>query len=181
MLRRARPPSDPVTLYLDDAPVVAARGEPIAVALLAADLATLARSPKLHRPRGPSCLRGACDGCLARVDGQPNVMTCLRTARGGERIETQNVVGSRRSDLLRVTDWFFPQGIDHHHIMAGVPGVGDIMQSFARKLAGLGRLPAKVELPRTAHRLEVDALVVGGGLSGLTAAARLAARGHDVC
>ena len=59
------------------------------------------------------------------VDGEPNVMTCLRRARGGERIETQNVVGSRKADLLRVTDWFFPNGLDHHHFMAGVPGLRD--------------------------------------------------------
>ena len=75
-----------ITIYLDDAPVTAERGEPLAVALLGAGKITLARSPKLHRPRAPSCLRGACDGCLARVDGVPNVMTCLRAARGGEMI-----------------------------------------------------------------------------------------------
>ena len=80
MLRRARAPVDPVTIYLDGDAVTAERGEPLAMALLAADKVTLARSPKLHRPRAPSCLRGACDGCLARVDGEPNVMTCLRAA-----------------------------------------------------------------------------------------------------
>jgi sarcosine oxidase subunit alpha len=111
MLRRTRALRDPVTIYLDGEAVPAERGEPLAVALVASDYVTLARSPKLHRPRGPSCLRGGCDGCLARVDGAPNVMTCLRPARGGERIEAQNVVGTRRADLLRVTDWFFPQGI----------------------------------------------------------------------
>src|SRR5688500_5544772 len=142
MFRRERPPADAVTIHLDRDAIPAARGEPLAVALLAAGKGTLARSPKLHRPRGPACLRGGCDGCLARVDGEPNVMTCLRPVRGGERIESQNVIGTREADLLRVTDWFFPHGIDHHHLFAGVPGVGDVMQSFARKLAGLGRLPA---------------------------------------
>src|SRR5688572_19290242 len=140
MFRRGRALQDPVTITLDGADVPAERGEPLAIALLAAGKITLARSPKLHRPRAPSCLRGACDGCLARVDGVPNVMTCLRPAAGGERIETQNVVGSRESDLLRVTDWFFPQGIDHHHLMAGIPGISGVMQAFARKLAGLGKL-----------------------------------------
>jgi sarcosine oxidase subunit alpha len=170
-----------VTIFLDDEPVVADRGEPLALALLAADKTTLARSPKLHRPRGPSCMRGGCDGCLARVDGEPNVMTCLRATRGGERIETQNVVGSRSADLLRVTDWFFPHGIDHHHLMAGVPGVQNIMQGFARKLAGLGRLPAEITPERAAKRLDVDVLVVGGGYAGVTVAARLARAKRRVC
>ena len=63
MFKRARPLADPVTVYLDGAPIEAERGEPLAVSLLASDRTTLARSAKLHRPRGPSCLRGGCDGC----------------------------------------------------------------------------------------------------------------------
>lgn len=153
----------------------------MAVALLASDIVTLARSPKLHRPRGPSCLRGACDGCLARVDGEPNVMTCLRRARGGERIETQNVVGSRKSDLLRVTDWFFPNGFDHHHFMAGVPGLSEVMQSMARKVAGLGKVPSDPLLPLPARRLEADVAVIGAGPSGIAAASKLRAAGLSVC
>ncbi|MCC6556270.1 MAG: (2Fe-2S)-binding protein [Polyangiaceae bacterium] len=180
MLRRTRALRDPVTIYLDGEAIPAERGEPLAVALAASDRVALARSPKLHRPRGPSCLRGGCDGCLARVDGVPNVMTCLRPARGGERIETQNVVGSRRADLLRVTDWFFPNGIDHHHLMAGVPGLSEVMQSFARKVAGLGRLPADAEAPRPAARIEADVAVIGAGPAGVAVASRLAARGLDV-
>src|SRR5580704_1979391 len=167
MFRRSRPPTDPVTIHLDGEALPAERGEPLAASLLAADKTILARSPKLHRPRGPSCFRGGCDGCLARVDGVPNVMTCLRPAAGGERIDAQNVVGSRKADLLRVTDWFFAKGLDHHHLMAGV----------ARKVAGLGRLPSQPVAPRPARRLEVDVVVVGGGVTGVAAASRLAALG----
>ena len=181
MFRRTRPLINPVTVYLDDAPLPAERGEPLAVALIASDKVILARSPKLHRPRGPSCLRGGCDGCLARVNGEPNVMTCLRPVSGGEQIETQNVIGSRKADFLRVTDWFFPQGIDHHHLLAGVPGVGDVMQTFARKLAGLGRLPSHEEAPHRARQLDVDAIVVGGGWAGTVVASHLARNGRHVC
>jgi sarcosine oxidase subunit alpha len=148
--------------------------------LLASDAVILARSPKLHRPRSASCFRGGCDGCLMRVDGKPNVMTCLHPVAGGERIDSQNVVGSRKADLLRVTDWFFPKGIDHHHFMAGVPALGTIMQGFARKIAGLGKLPSEIEPERPARILETDAVVIGAGLSGLVAAARLADAGRRV-
>jgi sarcosine oxidase subunit alpha len=174
MFSRSRALRDPVTITLDGEAIPAERGEPLAIALLARDKTILARSPKLHRPRGPTCLRGGCDGCLARVSGVPNVMTCLRPAEGGERIESQNVVGSRRADLLRVTDWFFAKGIDHHHLMAGVPGLSDVMQSFARKVAGLGRLPSGVEPPRPAQRIEIDAAVIGAGPAGIGVASRLA-------
>jgi len=180
MLKRSGALRDAVTITLDGEEIQAERGEPLAVALLGADKITLARSPKLHRPRAPSCLRGACDGCLARVDGVPNVMTCLRPAEGGERIEAQNVIGSRNADLLRVTDWFFPKGIDHHHLMAGVPGLQEVMQSFASKVAGLGKLPGEVEARRPAGRLEVDAAVIGGGAAGVAAASRLVAGGWSV-
>jgi NADPH-dependent 2,4-dienoyl-CoA reductase/sulfur reductase-like enzyme len=180
MFRRTRALRDPVTFTLDGETIAAERGEPIAVALLGDDKTILARSPKLHRPRGPSCLRGGCDGCLARVDGVPNVMTCLRPAQGGEVIVSQNVIGSRKADLMRVTDWFFAQGIDHHHLMAGVPGLSDVMQTFARKVAGLGRLPTAVEAVKPARRIEVDVAIVGAGLAGIVIASRLVAAGKSV-
>lgn len=180
MLRRYRAIQDPVSIHLDGDPIPAERGEPLAVALLASNNVRLARSPKLHRPRGPSCLRGGCDGCLVRVNSVPNVMTCLRPVAGGEQLETQNVLGSRNADLLRLTDWFFPKGIDHHHLMAGVPGLQDVMQSFAQKIAGLGRLPAEPEAARPARRIEVDAAVIGAGAAGVAVASRLASRGLSV-
>jgi sarcosine oxidase subunit alpha len=169
-----------VTIYLDGAPLAAERGEPLAAAILAADKTILARSPKLHRPRGPSCFRGGCDGCLARVDGVPNVMTCLVPALGGERVDAQNVVGSRKADLLRVTDWFFAKGLDHHHLMAGVPGLSEVMQSVASKVAGLGRIPSSALAPRPARRLAADVVVVGGGVAGIAAASRLGNAGYRV-
>lgn len=164
----------------DGAEVVADRGEPVAVALIAAGHLAVARSPKFHRPRGPACLRAACDGCLARVDDEPNVMTCRVPAADGVRVETQNVVGSRKTDLLRATDWFFPEGMNHHELFVGVPGAQRILQALARRVAGLGRLPKEARLPRTAERRELDALVVGSGPSGMATALELAKRGRSV-
>jgi sarcosine oxidase subunit alpha len=177
---RLRPLRDPVTIHLDGQPVPADRGEPVAAALVAAGHLALARSPKFHRPRGPACFRGACDGCLARVDDIPNVMTCRVPAAEGLRVEVQNVVGSKDTDLLRVADWFFPEGMNHHELLAGVPGLQRVMQGFARRVAGLGRLPEQILLPRDAGRLEVDCLVVGSGPAGMAAATELAARGRQV-
>ncbi len=125
-------------------------------------------------------MRAACDGCLARVDRQPNVMTCRAAAAEGVVVTTQNALGSRTVDVLRMTDWFFPDGMNHHELLAGVPGLQTIMQGFARRVAGLGRLPSEIARPRPARRRAVDVLVVGSGPSGMAVALELAARGRGV-
>jgi sarcosine oxidase, subunit alpha len=187
---RLHEPSDPVTLQFDGEAVVAQRGEPAAVALIAAGHLALARSPKFHRPRGPWCLRAACDGCLARVDGVPNVMLCRAPAAEGMRIETQNVLGVGGADVLRAADWFFPEGLNHHEFLAGVPGLQRVLQVLARRIAGLGKLPdhqrandlrAAVSPPWGAgRRRNADVLVVGSGPAGMAAALSLQKRRRSV-
>src|SRR5665213_578775 len=115
-MRRIGEPHEPVLMTFDGAEVRAEKGEPVAAALVAAGHLMIARSPKFHRPRGVSCMRAACDGCLARVDGVPNVMTCRIPARAKMEIVTQNKLGTRDLDLLRLTDWFFPRGLNHHEL-----------------------------------------------------------------
>jgi sarcosine oxidase subunit alpha len=169
-----------VTFTFDGEPCQGRPGVPIAAALLAAGHLSWARSPKFHRPRGPSCFRAACDGCLARVNGVPNVMTCLEPLTAGATVESQNIVGSVRFDVLRITDWFFPSGINHHELFAGVPGVSDVMQNVARRVAGLGTLPEHVVPAQEAQRRDVDVLIVGSGPAGMIAALKLARAGRQV-
>ncbi len=169
-----------VTITLDGDPIEAFDDESVASALIRAKRWSLARSPKFHRPRGPSCFRGACDGCLARVGELPNQMTCMVVCRDGLSITSQNVLGTRTLDLLRVTDWFFPDGMNHHELFAGVPGISRVMQAFARRVAGLGTIPRERIDPRAAARSSVEALVIGAGASGLAAAVALARKGLQV-
>ncbi|MDB4938658.1 MAG: Sarcosine oxidase alpha subunit, partial [Labilithrix sp.] len=178
--RRVAALRDPVTITLDGEPIVAERGEPVAAALVAAGKLMIARSPKFHRPRGPACMRAACDGCLARVDETPNVMTCQVAAEEGTAVVSQNRLGPRDMDFLRMTDWFFPEGMNHHELFAGIPGVQNVMQAFARRVAGLGRLPVEIEAPHRAQRRSADVVVVGGGPSGMAIASRLAHAGRSV-
>jgi sarcosine oxidase subunit alpha len=163
--------------FLHDGELLEAEaGESLAHALIAADRLVLARSPKLHRPRGPFCLRGACDGCLVRMDGNPNVMACRTRVRGGESVETQNVLGSRELDLLNATDFLFPKGIDAHRLLTSVTGASGVVTRLARRIAGLGRLPDHPAPIRAAKRRELDVLIVGGGGTGLSLARALGAR-----
>ncbi len=180
LLSRLAPLADPVTITLDGEPLLAERGEPIAAALIAAGKLVIARSPKFHRPRGPACMRAACDGCLARVDETPNVMTCQVPAAEGTVVVSQNRLGPREVDLLRMTDWFFPDGMNHHELFAGVPGVQSVMQAFARRVAGLGRMPIEAEAPHPASRRAADVVVVGAGPSGMAVAIELAKAGRSV-
>ncbi|MEZ4228267.1 MAG: 2Fe-2S iron-sulfur cluster-binding protein [Polyangiaceae bacterium] len=173
-LRRIRPLTRPIRVFHDGRAVEAEAGEPLAISLIGAGRLLLARSPKLHRPRGPYCLRAACDGCLARVDGEPNTMTCQVRARDGMKVETQNVLGSRGADLLRATDFIFPHGFDHHRLMAGTPILGSAMQQIARRVAGLGRMPESERgISKESRTLTPDVLVVGAGRSGCRTALAL--------
>lgn len=175
MATRLGSPLDAVELTHDGDKLLARRGEPLALSLMAAGKLLLSRSPKLHRPRGPYCLRGACEGCLVRVSGVPNQPACRTSVQGGERVETQNVLGTRETDLLAAADFFFPNGIDHHRLMAGVRGLGPLVGNLARRIAGLGQLADGASELSAAELRDLDVLVVGGGRRGLSLAARLGA------
>ncbi len=179
--RRFAEPGHTVRLVVDGDDVVAADGEPVAVALAAAGRLVLGRSVKYHRPRGAACYAGRCDGCLMRVDGISSVRTCRTPAREGMVVETQNVLGSAERDLLAATDWFFPDGMDHHHMFTAFRPLNQIMQKVARRIAGIGRLPDETRRAVEPGAIASEVLVVGAGPAGLAAAAALARAGRDVC
>lgn len=172
--RRTANVEETITLHVDGRPIPARPGEPVAVALLAAGRLVLGRSVKYHRPRGAVCYEGRCDGCLMRVDGRPNVMTCRTPARDGMVVETQNVVGSAEQDLLAATDWFFPHGMDHHQMFTWSKPLNRVMQTVARRIAGIGELPSEPAALVPAEDIHADVIVVGGGPAGLAAAAAAA-------
>ncbi len=171
MPRRLRPPEQPITLEVDGHTIHAQDGEPVAVALVAADETLTARSIKYHRPRGPSCFSGACSNCLMRVDGVPNVATCQVPARQGMRVERQNAFPDAKLDVLQATDWVFPKWFNHHTFLAGVPLAEDLLLKIARKLAGLGLLPDRAAPPLPVATVTREPIViVGAGAAGLAAA-----------
>lgn len=174
--RRIVEPQRLVMLQVDGKKIPAAEGESVATALYASGRSVFGRSVKYHRPRGPSCFAGKCDGCLMRVDGVGNVMTCRVPAREGMVVETQNVVGSAENDLLAATDWFFPTGMNHHEMFTGWKPLNQVMQKIARRIAGIGELPAESTAAVPARTEECDVLIVGAGAAGLAAAAACAAR-----
>lgn len=78
-----------VTIYFEGKPIKAYEGETIAMALHAAGIRTLQRSINKHRPRGLFCAIGKCSSCLMKVNGIPNVRTCITLVEDGMQIERQ--------------------------------------------------------------------------------------------
>ena len=163
-----------MNLIVDGRDVVAREGESVADAIVASGRWVFGRSVKYHRARGPVCFQGRCEGCLMRIDGVPSVMSCRTPVRHGMRCESQNVLGSAQNDLLSMTDFLFPEGLDHHEMFTWSKPANRAMQLIAREIAGVGTLPDDLEMPSKTERHDVDVLVVGGGLAGLTVAAALA-------
>jgi sarcosine oxidase subunit alpha len=174
VLPTVRPRGEPCTVDFEGRTLRAFEGEPLAVALFAEGVRTLARSPKFHRPRGAFCFDGHCGACLLRVDGNPNVRACMTPVRSGLRCEGQNAFPSTELDVLEVADWMFPDGLDHQTLMTGNRLANRFFVKLVRHMGGSGTLPdaAAPAVPQPSS-LTVDVAVVGGGPAGLTAALTL--------
>jgi len=172
--------TDTVAIRVDKRVVPAVLGEPVAVAIAASGRVVLGRSIKYHRPRGAACYAGRCDGCLMRVDGVANVTTCREPVTDGMVVETQNVLGSAKNDLLSATDWFFPDGMNHHEMFTALKPMNEFMQKIARRIAGIGKLPDRSVAAVPVRDLTCEVLVIGAGPAGLMTAAACAERGLDV-
>ncbi|WP_297438577.1 FAD-dependent oxidoreductase [Thermococcus sp.] len=78
-----------VKIYFEGQPVEAYDGETIAMALHAAGIRVLSHSSEKHRPRGLFCAIGKCSSCLVKVNGIPNVRSCITLVEDGMRVEMQ--------------------------------------------------------------------------------------------
>jgi predicted molibdopterin-dependent oxidoreductase YjgC len=88
------------TVYFtfDGKTVEGCEGEPIAAALHAAGVRVLSHSRVHDRPRGFWCAIGNCSSCNMRVNGVPNVRTCVEPLQDGMIVETQKGRGEIGGD-----------------------------------------------------------------------------------
>lgn len=84
-----------VTIIFEGEEIEAYEGEPIAAALLAAGIKVFRKTKKRKDPRGPFCGIGLCTDCIMKVNGEPNVRTCITPVEDGMVIERQ---GDNRED-----------------------------------------------------------------------------------
>jgi predicted molibdopterin-dependent oxidoreductase YjgC len=83
-------PGEAIAFTFDGRSVTARRGDTVAVALLAAGIATCRRTPVSGAPRGPYCMMGVCFECLVTIDGRSNRQACMAEVTAGMRVETQD-------------------------------------------------------------------------------------------
>jgi sarcosine oxidase subunit alpha len=176
-----------VTFTFDGRPFRAPEGEPLAVAMLAADRPILSRSFRFHRPRGLMCDTGQCGWCECEVDGRPSVRSCQVLVRDGLVARSEHAWPSVDRDLfgwLDVGSRWIPPTFYHHRFLRPRrlrKRYLDVIRGFG----GRGRLrqdggTAAAPRGRAVRELETDVLVVGGGRSGIAAAHRTAGDGSSV-
>jgi len=172
-----------ITFNFDGQEYTAYSGDTIASALTAADVKILSRSFKYHRPRGLLCCSGHCPNCLVQVSDEPNVRACRREITPGMNIRSQNAWPSLDYDLLSLTQAgsrLMPVGF-YYKTFIHPPLLWPLYERMLRQAAGLGKVdpntpPGKFDK----QYLHTDVAVIGGGLSGISAALSAAKQGARV-
>jgi sarcosine oxidase subunit alpha len=176
-----------VTFTFDGLPIRAPEGEPVAVAMLAADRPILSRSFRFHRPRGLMCDTGQCGWCECEVDGRPSVRSCQVPVRDGLVARSEHAWPSVDRDLFGWLDLgsrLIPPTFYHDRFLRPRrlrKRYLDVIRGFG----GRGRLrpdrgSAAVPPGRAVRELDTDVLVIGAGRSGIAAVDQAAADGSSV-
>ncbi|HDM66952.1 MAG TPA: sarcosine oxidase subunit alpha, partial [Thermoplasmatales archaeon] len=79
-----------ITFYFNGERITGYSGDSIAAALHANGVKKLSESLKLRHPRGFFCGIGKCSSCLMKVNGIPNIRTCIAPIKEGLQVETQD-------------------------------------------------------------------------------------------
>ena len=86
---RLHEPAAPLRLSWEGEEILAAPGDALAAALLAAGVEAFRASPVGGAPRAPFCMMGSCFECLVEVDGEATVQACMTEVREGMRVGRQ--------------------------------------------------------------------------------------------
>jgi sarcosine oxidase, subunit alpha len=174
-----------VKFTFDGREVSGLEGDTIGSALFASGQRTFSRSFKYHRRRGLLCCAGQCPNCLVAVDGAPGVRACTEPLREGMRVEHMNASPSLEFDAMRATDIFggpfTPPGF-YYKTFIRPRRFWPLYEKVLRHAAGLGKLrksQPEREWRTEYRRRHADVLVIGGGATGLSAAAAAAELGAD--
>ena len=123
--------------------IIAYENETIAMALHAAGIRRFSRSFKYYRPRGLYCGNGYCNSCAMRVDGIPNIRTCITEAKKDMIVETQDTkpwYSFLFLPVLRNFGKLFPTGFQYHNFTRPRI-VKSFFEKTTRQFAGSGEVP----------------------------------------
>lgn len=164
-------------------------GDTLASALIANGVHLMGRSFKYHRPRGvlgagseePNALMGI-ERDKARK--QPNVRATVQEVFEGMTAVSQNRWPSLGFDVGAVNDLlspFFAAGFYYKTFMWPKAAWQKLYEPVIRAAAGLGVSPDEADTDHyTSRYVHCDVLVIGGGVSGLSAALAAARTGVRV-
>jgi len=78
-----------IKLFVNGKETVAFIGESVLASLIAAGYKNIKKSPVSGEKRGGFCGMGVCFECIAKIDGVPNIRTCMVLSRDGMEIEIE--------------------------------------------------------------------------------------------
>ncbi len=92
---------NPLKFYFEGDERIGYESETVGAALYATGLREFSHSFKLDRPRGMFCAIGQCASCRMRVDGVPNIRTCITPLKENMRVERQMGAGDKPANTSR--------------------------------------------------------------------------------
>jgi len=180
--------NNPVSFTFNGKKLRGYEGDTLASALLANDQMLIGRSFKYHRPRGVVASGAEEPNGLVNLgrDGhfEPNQRVTTQELFDGLEATSQNHfptlefdVGAINTHLSR----FLPAGFYYKMFIHPRPFWKHVYEPFIRKSAGLGKAPKDRDADTYEHfHVNVDVLIVGGGIAGLTAALAAGRAGAQV-
>ena len=176
-----------VEFHFEGRRLTGVEGESVAKALFEAGIRTLSYSVKYKRPRGLHCARGRCVMCHMEIDGTPGVPSCITPLRAGITVRREDYRPFYAPLLTAFARRIpFPAGF-YYRMFTRPAFLRKFFLNSLRPMAGVGRLnqsagsspaPSPADFPDIKARYDV--IVIGAGMSGMSAAAAAAEHGARV-
>ena len=182
-------PAKTLSFTFDGKSYAGLEGDTLASALLAHDVHLLGRSFKYHRPRGILAAGPEEPNAIVQIHAGtnrtvPNVRATVQELYDGFSANSQNRWPSLKYDvgeLNSLASPFFPAGFYYKTFMWPKAAWDKFYEPNIRAIAGLGSAPTQNDPDSYANRFaHCDVMVIGGGVSGLTAALAAAHKGASV-
>ncbi len=170
--------SKPVAFTFNGKNLRGLEGDTLASALLANDQMLIGRSFKYHRPRGVIASGAEEPNGLVNLgigdSFEPNARVTTTEVFDGLHATSQNHWPSLEFDVGAINTHlsrFLPAGFYYKMFMFPRPFWKHVYEPFIRNSAGLGKAPKTRDDNTYEHfHIQVDVLVIGGGIAGLAAA-----------
>ncbi len=170
---QARPGGAQLKFIFNGRSICGVEGDTIATALAREGIKVFSRSMKFHRPRGLYCGSGRCISCAMRVNGVPWVRTCIVPLQHGMDVRTERGLPSARFDVFSGLDSLFRHEFEYQSRFIRPTFMTPLYQWVVRRLASSSRLPDQSAILPPLVRRSCEVLIVGRGISGSVAHARL--------